>query len=323
MRIPLFYCGNENIYYLLLTSIQSLLNNKDNNSLYNIYIIMEKKFSDNKIEVLNRYQSNSIKINYIELDEKYSKLLTAVNEERITKGGYIRIFIPFIIKDLKLKYNKVIYMDCDTLIMSDLRSLYDLDVEEYSCLMYQEYNRNHMDEGFKDTILRKDLAVFNSGVILFNVDKYLLKSNDLFKALFNKDVQKKHDESLLNFVLNETIGFLPLRYNCINIFDLFDKKGAAQNIVNCYRMQNTIIKHNFNDIYNELKNICIIHYVSKPWVPFSNCGFTWFNVLMDACKDQDELREFLKWVVDFKSLEFVKIDNKPHPLLNPCLQKIM
>ena len=74
MRIPLFYCGNENIYYLLLTSIQSLLNNKDNNSLYDIYIIMEKKFSDNKIEVLNRYQSHSIKINYIELDEKYSKL---------------------------------------------------------------------------------------------------------------------------------------------------------------------------------------------------------------------------------------------------------
>lgn len=323
MRIPLFYCGNENIYYLLITSIQSLVNNRDLNSYYDIYIIMETKFEDKKIESLKRYINKNILINFIEFDEKYSKLLTNVNEERITKGAYIRIFIPHIIKDLKLNINKAIYVDCDTIMMSDLKPLYDMDVSEFTCLMFQEYNRNPNDSGFKGCIVRQDNAVFNSGVILYNVDKYLTKSNELFKGLFNKDIQKKHDESLLNYVLNETIGFLPLRYNCVNIFDMYDKKKASQNIVNCYRVQNPLIKHNFNDIYNELKNVCIIHYVSKPWAPFSNAGFTWFNIFMDSCKDQSELTDFLKWIVDNKPMEFVKIDNKPHPLLNPILQHIM
>ena len=44
---------------------------------------------------------------------------------------------------------------------------------------------------------------------------------------------------------------------------------------------------------------------------------------MDSCKNQDELGEFLGWVIKTKPLEFVKIDNKPHPLLNPLLQIIM
>lgn len=323
MRIPLFYCGNENIYYLLKASLQSLTNNKDNNSFYDIYIIMETKFAEKKIENLKKHITNKINIIFIELNEKYLKLLSNVNEERITKGAYIRLFIPHIITDLQLKLKKAIYIDCDTIIMSDLKPLYDLDVEDYTCLMFQEFNRNANDNGFKGTILRKDLAVFNSGVILFNVNKYLEKSNDIFKALFNKNVQAKHDESILNFVLNETIGFLPMRYNCVNIFDLFDKKKAAQNIVNCYRLQNPNIKYIFNDIYNELKNICIIHYVSKPWAPFSNCSYTWFNILMDSCEKIEELQEFLKWITENKLNEFIKIDSKPHPILNPILKMIL
>ena len=106
------------------------------------------------------------------------------------------------ISDLKLKYNKVIYMDCDTLIMSDLRPLYDMDVEEYSCLMYQEYNRNHMDEGFKNTILRKDLAVFNSGVILFNVDKFKKYNIDDSSKLKLKPI-KSDNKQLLYLMANQ------------------------------------------------------------------------------------------------------------------------
>lgn len=320
MYIPLFYCGNEHIFYLLKTSLQSLYNNKDINSFYDIYIIMEHKFDDEKIKILKRYNNKTMCINFIELNKKYLDLLNNVNETKITKGGYIRIFIPYIVNDLKLKYKKVIYLDCDTIILSDLKSLYNLDVEEFSCLMFQEFNRNKEDDGFKGTILRKDSAVFNSGVILFNNDIYLKKSNDLFKAIFNKNIQKKHDESLLNYVLNESIGFLPLRYNCINIFDLFDKKKTAQDINICYKFQNKFIDHNVDEIYNELKNICIIHYVSKPWSPFSNCSFTWFNIYLDSCQNKEELHNFLKWINDFKLIEFNKIDNKPHHLLNPKLE---
>lgn len=323
MYIPLFYCGNEKIYYLLKASIQSLTNNRDNNSYYSIYIIMESKFSDDKIENIKKFKSKQIDINFIELENKYLKLLENVNEERITKGAYIRLFIPHIITDLKLKFKKSIYIDCDTIIMSDLKPLYNLDVEYFSCLMFQEFNRNANDKGFKGTILRNDQAVFNSGVILFNNEKYLTKSNEIFKALFNKEVQAKHDESILNYVLNDSIGFLPMRYNCVNIFDLFDKKKAAQNIVNCYRSQNPKIKYNFKDIYNELKNICIIHYVSKPWAPFSNCSYTWFNVFMDSCEKIEELQEFLKWITENKLTEFMKIDAKPHPILNPILNMIL
>ena len=105
--------------------------------------------------------------------------------------------------------------------------------------------------------------------------------------------------------------------------DLFDKKKAAQNIVNCYRLQNPNIKYIFNDIYNELKNVCIIHYVSKPWAPFSNCSYTWFNILMDSCEKIEELQEFLKWITENKLNEFIKIDSKPHPILNPILKMIL
>lgn len=190
-------CGNNKIKDDLLILILSIVKN--------VSIPLEIHFLTANLENLNK--------EYIPLKKEnadfYNKLLKTKNKDSsftvhdITnlvekeiyfssnrKTGYTPyIFLRLFIDRLDFLNDKVLYLDTDIIVNSDLNSLFSIDISNYefaACLDYYG----------KDWISKKYI---NSGVILFNLEK--CKKTNLFKKCLSFMKNRKlimPDQSALN-----------------------------------------------------------------------------------------------------------------------------
>lgn len=133
----------------------------------------------------------------------------------LSSACYYRLAIPSILDHL----DKVAYIDADTLCISDLTPLFEIDISNYLVAVVEDV----LDEANKMALERLGFnhqkPYFNSGFILFNLKKW--REHDTDKQLEQLLTQvrheklKYHDQDILNILLQEQCLFIPNQYNCI------------------------------------------------------------------------------------------------------------
>lgn len=127
------------------------------------------------------------------------------NNDRITQTTYLKLFLT------ELPYDKVLFIDPDTIVQKPLNELWETEVE------YIGLCESH-DAGKEQA---KDLGIeryVNTGVMLMNL-KSLRKINFTKKCLAAKAEPKLwcHEETLLNVAMQGKITYLPEKWNyCYN-----------------------------------------------------------------------------------------------------------
>ena len=185
-KINICYCLNNNVINQLNNSLESLFEYNDIDNL-NIYIISQ----DNE-----------------ELDIEQIKFNNYLNFRQIKKTNlptaYLRIFLP---NDL----NKVIYLDCDTIIEADLTELYNIDLGDKLIAGVLDYNMN--------SCRKFDLDYYqyiNTGVLILDLEKlrnFNFKDKCLeFIKSFKEDLVY-NDQDVINFVLKDNIFILEDKWN--------------------------------------------------------------------------------------------------------------
>lgn len=122
---------------------------------------------------------------------------------------YYRLILPELLPELE----KIVYLDCDLLVLDDIGELYDLDLQDCACaavaakLRPEHYDRIGLD--------RKS-AYFNSGVMLFAPAKmhregHVKRFTALFRELGGRI--KYPDQDILNLAYVNEYVKLPLRWN--------------------------------------------------------------------------------------------------------------
>ena len=138
----------------------------------------------------------------IPLTEQYRQ---RKKNERITQTTYLKLFLT------ELPYDKVLFIDPDTIVQKPLNELWETEVE------YIGLCESH-DAGKEQA---KDLGIeryVNTGVMLMNL-KSLRKINFTKKCLAAKAEPKLwcHEETLLNVAMQGKITYLPEKWNyCYN-----------------------------------------------------------------------------------------------------------
>ncbi|WP_202799349.1 glycosyltransferase, partial [Treponema sp. JC4] len=128
------------------------------------------------VEALQSAVNNRAVLSVYEMQNELDAL--PVPDNRLTLGAYLRFFIE---KKLPSDVHKVLYFDCDIIVVDSLMELYETDISDFSlaaafdveCDDICRYNR--LDYPFKD-------GYFNSGVMLINLD-YWRKHSISEKAL--------------------------------------------------------------------------------------------------------------------------------------------
>lgn len=169
--------------------------------------------------------------------------------DHISAVSYFRLLLPEL---LPAEMSRVIYLDCDLVVLGDIGLLWDLGIEDvYAAAvpeLAEDSRRVSSPQGlrlWRELGLAADLEQFNSGVLLINLDKWraeFIQQRALVYLEQAADWLRWHDQEALNAVF-------------------------AGNWLRLDACWNLTMRHLMNNLPVTYQPPCIIHYHSaaKPW----------------------------------------------------------
>ncbi|MFC0308279.1 glycosyltransferase family 8 protein [Gallibacterium trehalosifermentans] len=217
-------CDDKYAKYASVT-ISSILENLNKDYYYEINILSDYISFENQ-EMIQWQARNieNVKIKFIILDN--------VNNEDfylnsyMTASTYFRLFIPAVFKE----YDRILYLDCDLIINSDISNLIDINFNgELLAAVRDEYifkylKENNPKEGFCLDYLKNKLKMldpysyFNAGVLVYNLLEIRNQSLEMECLNLLKDISKPYyqDQDILNSFVGSRKGggkFISHLYN--------------------------------------------------------------------------------------------------------------
>ena len=246
------FCTDNNYVMPCGITIISLLENnkKSNIDIHILGLDLNNQSKKDLISISDKYSLARIKIHNITKDslQKYNF--------PINKGSYINIttYLRFFIADLLPELDKIIYLDCDLLVLNDISKFWNIDID--NCSVAGVIDAPAFD---KNTyrLLKYDntYSYINAGVLLINL-KYW-REHDIHRNLLeylkdNYNNIQRGDQDIINGTLYKSIKTIPLRYNMHNFF--FHRNS------NAHQFQTEMIEVR--------KSPAIIHFTfsMKPWL---------------------------------------------------------
>ena len=128
MNINICFATDNNYIKPLSTSLYSILSNTDKNDILNVFILEDNVSSESKKKLTDTFNTKNCNIKFINIDTALTNNFPKYKiTPHITKAGYLRLFIAEYLKDI----DKIIYLDCDTIVLSNIRDLFITDIENY------------------------------------------------------------------------------------------------------------------------------------------------------------------------------------------------
>ena len=195
---------DKEVYPTFVSMLSGLENcNKDNIIVY--HLLLSYKFNSSNIEIFESLKEKyQVKINYYIIPNIFG------SSPKWTDGTdcvYYKILIPFMFPD----YERMIYLDGDTLIRKDILEMFKCPFNDTYILGFPFY-MGYVMEAYG---IKKPEHYINGGCLLFNIKKirHDYKDLDLFSAtLKNKTKWGFREQDAINYVFYPNIGFLPLKF---------------------------------------------------------------------------------------------------------------
>lgn len=192
----------------LCVTLASVLKNDKYNTFFNIYVLDGGISDKNKEKICRLKDFKPFNIEFIKID--ISLFDKSPVRYHLKALNYARILLPSL-----LTCDKVLFLDCDLLVLDDLTDFYNEDFEnKYACVVKERLS----DESFFKRHI-KELRLksyFNAGVMLLNLEK--MRKHNIqelcFKFLSEQpDKIVLLDQCVLNFAFNDNVKFIATRYN--------------------------------------------------------------------------------------------------------------
>lgn len=258
-KLAVVYSTDKNYCMHLGISIVSLLENNTEFDDIEIYVIEREIGSNNKKILFNIVNKYNRKILFIKFSDVESRIKLNLSSSK-PRSIYARLFISNLIPE---RIEKVLYLDCDTIINKSLCKVWNTDIENYYVAGVQDIVSNK----YKSIIgMKENDKYINSGVLLINLKKWRMMDIEErfldFIELYKGEVPH-HDQGVINGVCKGNIFILDPQYN-VN--------------TNCYLFNNDEIKdiYKIKNYYEKDKveygknNPTILHFtpgfMNRPWV---------------------------------------------------------
>lgn len=243
-------------------TITSILDNSDSNRKYQIVILNNKITKENKDKIKNiETKFNNGRIEFFDigvLAEEYS----FIANNHISVESFYRLFIPEIFHD----YDKVIFLDSDMIIKTDIAKLleessnnhtitaiHDPDFE--SQYLSNESIRRYTNDTIGITDVKK---YFQAGIFVFNLKRFRQKYS-LLKLLDFATSRKfmYMDQDIMNSFFKDDVHYVSMTWNVLT-----DCAGIRKNNIRMYASAKTNAEY-----LAARKAPKVIHYAgfAKPW----------------------------------------------------------
>lgn len=258
-KLSVAYAADDNNAKFLGISMLSLLEKNKDFEEIDIFVLdcgIKDGNREKLIAIADEYKRS---LYCISMEEAVTGLELNMGTRKIAIASYARLFLASVIPDL---YDRIIYLDCDTIVMDNIKDLWDTDIKDYMVAGV----RDTIDRYFYKRIgLSKDDYYVNAGVLLINLSAWRRHNLlDSFIETINKfdGNVPHHDQGTINLVCKKKITLLSARYNLnSNIYSFSAKTIKKIYSINTFYSQKELDEAKDKPI--------VIHYttglVGRPW----------------------------------------------------------
>ena len=277
----IFFACDNNYVEQLYVAMHSILLNAYESDVFNFYILDGGISKSNKrlLEKLRKVKDFSIQ--YILMDNNlFEKFPITDTCNYISKSTYFRYLIPLLKPDLQ----KCLYLDCDLVVNSTLRELYNMEFEDNYVVAVQDASQ-YVHDFYK----KFDIEVpFNAGVLLINNEKW--RKDNISDLLMEntcklQDILIWQDQDVLNYTFKDKVKFVEWKYN-------LQQRFFIENV--------EPYKFNREEIFDSKTNPVIVHYAGsiKPWQARCVNPFWWmYYTYLKQTPFKKNVKKYLKKIL--------------------------
>lgn len=205
-NIAIAFAANDAFVPYMATTICSVILNGSRSNNYDIVVLQSDIGPQNQhrlLEMTAPFKNVSLRIIDVTVYIQGYAFFVG-NKENFSKESYYRLLIP----ELMSGYQKVLYLDGDMVVLTDVAELYQTDVEGYLlassrdlCGMIDYYNpltdmRKYRDQVLK---LKEPDNYFIAGMLLINIPAFQKKYSTEYLLEFAVSKNwRQHDQDVLN-----------------------------------------------------------------------------------------------------------------------------
>lgn len=212
--------------------VASVLVNADKDDFLNIYILDGGISNEHKNEILSLKSIKNCEINFVHIDDSMFSEYAKINTHSyITIATYYRLKLSSLLPNV----DRIIYFDCDMVVNSSLKELFEIDMNRSLVAGVLDINKK---------ALKKNPNYVNAGMLVFDLKN--MREDDtenkfLDWTIKNFDKIKVGDQTIINEV-------------CKNRIKVVDDVWNVQS-------------SNFTNRSSYTHNPKVVHYVArkKPW----------------------------------------------------------
>lgn len=330
-EVPIVFCANKDYLKYLSVSLVSISENSSPSTKYNIYLLVDNLQNSDRLKldsIIKR--KDNIKIHYLDMSywhSRYASYIRYGNKFHYTPNIYDRYFIPLIFKD----FNKIIYLDCDVVVLTDIAKIFDIPIATNSYLgavkdierrrwLFDKSRSEHVLSYDKNLGIENSYDYFNSGVCVFNLKK-MRDDNLTLKLLTNTkkynelSSQWYGDQDILNGLCYGNVTFLEPAWNVMWVVNNKIKDWSNQldaQSVAAYKQS--------------LLNPNIIHYCDfeKPWYfPNYDMSYHWWKFAKMSPYYEEFLSDLSKKSIQDTLVSQNEINDKKTIINSYDLRKIL
>jgi len=315
-KIPIVLACDNKFSIGLGFAIQSLLSNIRENTFYEIYVLDGGISNKNKKKIKSLKKINdNFSILFINMEAE-SKIFDKIklDDKRFSKAVYFRLAIPKLFKN---KYEKIIFLDCDLAIETDLSKMYDLELKNNVVAGVPDmgiryfYNKNkerteyYKKIGFTKKTIKKYV---NAGVMVWNLKEFLKHKEyekDLINFFSQHEICYLNDQDAINYTFFNKIKILKPKWNLQVLWD--NQEEYKNDLVYIYHFagnkpwkQSTILHLPFFPYFQ----IMAKYFSSSPWklTVFYNTKIK-FPLKVIYIKKTNFLLKIIKIIIPIKSFK--------------------
>lgn len=215
--------------------------------------------AENKEKLQSVAQQWNRQIHFLDMSEAVSSLDLHMGAKKIAIASYARLFISPL---LPAHCDRVLYIDCDTLICDNLYPLWSTVFDDAQIGGVQDT----VDSYFLDVIgLDRSLRYINAGILMINLKAW---RDEGLQEKFIQVIEKfggnvpHHDQGTINAVCGDKRKIVPLRYNVTaNLYSF-----SAQTIRKIYFLEEY---YSQDELTAALEKPAIVHFTTgllgRPW----------------------------------------------------------
>lgn len=278
--IPIVFAADDSYVPYASAAIASILSSSRCDREYAVYIL-HSGLSRKAAERLEGICAENLSVRCVDLSLRIAEYRDHMySHSYFSAEMYYRMLVPEVLADC----DKVIYLDCDVIVLGDLCELYSTDVSGYTAAVCRNPMHERMRSYVSGELGLDPQGYFNSGVMLLNCRE--LRKRNIPQAFFNTLSERVGlrypDQDILNLLLAGTVYYLPLRWNYLWHLERLLKSGDPDLHLGA---------RDLSDYRAASDDIAVLHYTGdmKPWDYDAIPGAEIFFGFADVCAFREEI----------------------------------